>query len=283
MQINDANPYLRAVQIQPAVLEGSGFRMAYDHRLFYLLEGEGTLLLEKTEQRVSPGALILLRPGERYYFRGKLRVVVLNYDVTRCCAHRTEPVCPPPADRFRPEMLFDSTVIDGLEGPLLLPNALSFREPLLALAEAATGRDLYTDARVSAMLKALLVDLLAHIKGVPDHDTQLYLLISQYIRLHAAEIKSNEALARVFGYHPVYLGSVFRAKSGKSIHRAILDERIALACRWLRQTDRSVEEIAEASGFASRSHLCAVFRRVTGQTPLAYRRGDAVELHRASL
>ena len=32
MKISECNPYLRAAELQPAVLEGQGARMAYDHR-----------------------------------------------------------------------------------------------------------------------------------------------------------------------------------------------------------------------------------------------------------
>ena len=89
MKLQDCNPFLRAAELQPAVLEGQGARMAYDHRLFYILKGEGVLVLEGTELPLSPDTLLFFRPGVGYHFRGKMRVAVLNFDISRSCSRRT--------------------------------------------------------------------------------------------------------------------------------------------------------------------------------------------------
>ena len=95
--------------------------------------------------------------------------------------------------------------------------------------------------------------------------------VRRYIRLYAAEISDNAALAKHFGYHPVYLASLFRAHTGESLHHAILSERVRLAAEWLTRTDHSIEEIALDTGFSSRNHFCTVFKKFTGLSPLAYR------------
>jgi len=94
--------------------------------------------------------------------------------------------------------------------------------------------------------------------------------IERYIELYAAEIADNEQIGRAFGYHPVYLATLFREQTGQSLHQAILHRRIALACRFLTQTEHSVEEIAFEVGFSSRSHFCTVFKREMGCSPKKY-------------
>ena len=47
--IEKCNPYVRAAEFQHAVLEGEGHRLAYDMRLFAVLEGNGTLVIDKQE------------------------------------------------------------------------------------------------------------------------------------------------------------------------------------------------------------------------------------------
>ena len=66
----------------------------------------------------------------------------------------------------------------------------------------------------------------------------------------------------------------FREAVGRSILDAIQQAHVALACRLLAETDATVEEVAEASGFNSRERFSVVFRRLVGRSPrAAYPRG----------
>lgn len=271
MKIEDCNPYLRAAQIQPAVLEGEGARIAYDHRLFYILAGEGTLLLEDRTLPLSPDTLLLWPYGVGYHFRGRLRVAVLNFDLTRAAAHRTVPVCPPPASEFDRALLFDTALLDELEQPMICPDSTHLREDVLELVNTFSKCDPLADATSSALLKRLLAKLLRARTHAPDPTIELIEQVRRHIRLYATEISGNEAVGQTFGYHPVYLAALFKEKTGDTLHRAILAERIALAKQWLVRTNRSIEEIAEGTGFSSRSHFCTAFKRITGISPRRYR------------
>lgn len=271
ISISDCNPYLRAAEIQPAVLEGEGPRRAYDHRLFYVLEGRGTLVLEGAEHDLSPDSLLVWAPGIDYHFRGKMRVVVLNFDLTRAATNRKKPICPPPVADFRPACIFDGETLTELPAPLVLGGNTLLRNAVLEIAETFHERGTFSDAETSAMLKRLLVDVTRTTQKPPDAREQLVSRLESYIRLHAPAIRDNAALAAEFGYHPVYLATVFREVTGRGLHRAILEERIRLACKWLRQTDRSVEQIAFDTGFSSRSHFCTAFREQMDMSPRDFR------------
>jgi transcriptional regulator GlxA family with amidase domain len=50
--------------------------------------------------------------------------------------------------------------------------------------------------------------------------------------------------------------------------------RIREACRLLRFGNQSLDEIAEATGFADRHHFTRVFTAMTGMGPAAFRRAS---------
>lgn len=269
MKIENCNPYIRAAEIQPAIMEGNGPRKAYDHRLFCILEGRGTAIIGGTAYPLDCHTLILLAPAVDYYFVGKMRTVVLNFDLTRNCSHRKIPICPPPVDAFVPGLLFDSETILPPDPPMIVQADPYTRSSLLRIVEEFHTEDNNADALTSALLKMLLAELY---RERSNAETDLCKKVTAYIRINAAQISENSQIAEAFGYHVVYLGEVFRKITGKTLHSAVLDERIALACRWLSHTDISVADIAEACGFCSRTHFCTTFKRRTGQTPSEYRK-----------
>ncbi|HEY0257224.1 MAG TPA: AraC family transcriptional regulator [Candidatus Methylacidiphilales bacterium] len=57
-----------------------------------------------------------------------------------------------------------------------------------------------------------------------------------------------------------------------------LERRIAVGAQWLTATSRTLEEIADASGFTDRFHFSRVFKARLGLPPVAYRR-----LHRMAI
>ena len=89
MLLKDCNPFVRIAQIQPAVLERTGPRMAYDYRLFYILENSGSILIEGIRYEICPDTMIVIPPATAYDFQGKLKTCVLNFDITQSFSHRT--------------------------------------------------------------------------------------------------------------------------------------------------------------------------------------------------
>jgi AraC family transcriptional activator FtrA len=69
----------------------------------------------------------------------------------------------------------------------------------------------------------------------------------------------------------------FRAETGTTPHRWLLQQRLLRARRMLEGSQASVEEVASSCGFGSAASLRAHFRRHTGTTPTAYRNAFAAE------
>lgn len=271
MQLSECNPYLRAAQIQPAVLEGTRPRMAYDHRIFLILAGEGQIVIAGQSYPLEAHALVIFPPQTEYHFRGKLKVVVLNFDMTRACQSRRTPLTPVPCADYDEACCFDLTRADGLDAPMVLTADAMEQEIIMELVATFHARHPNSDARTSAELKRLLCDVLERRAPAQAHGVDLVDKILLYVRSNAAEIGDNDMIGKEFGYHPIYIASVVKKKTGKTLHRIILEERIRLSCRFLRATDNSVEQIAFDTGFSSRSHFCTVFKSMMDMTPTAYR------------
>ncbi len=92
-----------------------------------------------------------------------------------------------------------------------------------------------------------------------------------FIRRRATEgILAKDVFAEVPASRRT-LEAAFRRHVGRSIYEEITRVRVEHAKRLLRTGERSVLEVALASGFSSGARLAATFRRVVGQTPLRYR------------
>src|ERR1051326_4772536 len=78
-------------------------------------------------------------------------------------------------------------------------------------------------------------------------------------------------IAAAVGVHPVHLARQFRASHGCTVGEYIRHVRVAFARQQLTTSDRAIAEIALAAGFSDQSQLTKSFKRVTGQTPAAYR------------
>lgn len=81
-----------------------------------------------------------------------------------------------------------------------------------------------------------------------------------------------EELSRRFLMNPSTMKELFRAVYGSSIAAHITEHRMERAAELLRDTGRSVAEIADEVGYASQSKFAAQFARAYGMPPTEYRR-----------
>ncbi len=65
----------------------------------------------------------------------------------------------------------------------------------------------------------------------------------------------------------------FKQETGRTPAHYLTERRVIEACRRLRFTAESIDQIAEATGFTNRHHFSRVFKARTGRTPADYRKG----------
>ena len=78
-------------------------------------------------------------------------------------------------------------------------------------------------------------------------------------------------LAQLMDISQFHFSRLFKQSIGVSPHQYLIQQRVERAKQLLKQTDRSIVDIALDCGFNSHSHLSKQFRQLTGMTPKAYR------------
>jgi AraC family transcriptional regulator len=105
-------------------------------------------------------------------------------------------------------------------------------------------------------------------RGLPQRQL---LQVLDYIDAHLhREIKLTD-LAALLGMSQFHFSHQFKQSMGISPYQYLLQQRIERAKQLLKQSDRSIADIASTCGFNSHSHLSKQFRQLTGTTPKAYR------------
>ena len=94
-----------------------------------------------------------------------------------------------------------------------------------------------------------------------------------FIREHYAEDISPVDIAAAAGVCERECFRCFKQELGTTPLATLTDFRLRKAAELLRETDRSVSDIAAACGFANSSYFGKVFRSRMNLSPLAYRRG----------
>lgn len=104
--------------------------------------------------------------------------------------------------------------------------------------------------------------------GLPQRQL---LQVLEYIHEHLEQDIKLTDLAGLIGTSQYHFSHLFKQTIGIAPYQYLLQQRIEQAKLLLKQSDRSIMDIALDCGFNSHSHLSKTFRKLTGMTPKAYR------------
>lgn len=85
------------------------------------------------------------------------------------------------------------------------------------------------------------------------------------------EDHSLETLAAQAGLTPSHFCRVFKRATGVTPHQYVMKARLDRARDLLGQSDLSIAQVAEMTGFTSQSHFTRAFRQYAGDTPSGWR------------
>jgi AraC-like DNA-binding protein len=134
---------------------------------------------------------------------------------------------------------------------------------------------------VKTYLKMALMHLVNHFGGYAGTAGKLQRRQQQVERLtplyrhleaHPGEAVQVKDAARICAMSESHFMAFFRAATGQSFIAYLNRRRVARAQTWLAATDRPMSEISQALGFCDQSYFSAVFRKLTGLPPAAYRK-----------
>lgn len=128
---------------------------------------------------------------------------------------------------------------------------------------------------------AVFVSRLAHLLGGNDKppfnsvraldDPKLSRVIDYFHSNLHRNVTLSE-LSELVNLTPGHFCAAFKQATGQRPHQFQIERRVEQAKALLRDSERSIADIALAVGFSSQSHLHIHFNRITGLTPARYRR-----------
>jgi AraC family transcriptional regulator len=143
------------------------------------------------------------------------------------------------------------------------------------LGHAQIGTRLFADAAAQRLALALLrghstigAGRTGPVPALPRFRLQR---ACDFIETHLGEDISLQQIAGAAGFSESHFARAFKAATGLTPHRFLVQRRLQRAQELLRDHQRSLAEIALLIGFASQSHFSAAFRAAFGQTPKAWR------------
>ena len=107
--------------------------------------------------------------------------------------------------------------------------------------------------------------------SVNSGKTQKMLEILEHINVHYKENIQAEELAAISGFSPSHFRRIFKSLTGKTLSLYVQTLRIQDACNLLKNKELSVAQIAQEVGYSDMKHFYAVFKRLTGKLPKAFR------------
>ncbi len=277
MRFSEIHPFLRyARSLSPA--GGGRLLVPYDCRLFYLVAGSCTLFSDDFEYTLSAGDALFIHSGVAYRFASAAagsRMLAFNFDLSFRNADLRIPIPPAEAADYRASHAVEDIVLSDTALFSRVTLFCGMQEEEIHLVRAMReyqNNFLYASGASSAALAAFLFEGARRLPARENPRTSdVADEILLYLHEHYGEPVTNLSLAERFHYHPNYIGSLVRQKTGESLHRYLLNLRISRAVALLETTGLSVTEIASRVGFCDSSYFANYFKKVTGRTPRDYR------------
>ncbi len=284
MKLEDVRPFVRQALVgtldRSHVYDVDEKIKTVDCRFFYIMSGEGKIIIEDTEYSIAPGTAVLFSAGTEYVWNiEKVRFYTVNFDYTNDYADIRKTFHPIHSELFdESKMMLHEPFEDEvrLNSPLVLRGIQSLEH----IAELITTEYLMGGEQCDMLLSSLLRSVIATMVRMAQRDEitgedsapLLVRRIIAYINESYEKPVTNDNIAASFNFNTIYLNRVFKSYTGRSIHSFLIDRRIEAAMEMLRSQTASIGEVAERCGFGNQYHFAKMFKKRTGMSPTDYRR-----------
>jgi two-component system response regulator YesN len=95
--------------------------------------------------------------------------------------------------------------------------------------------------------------------------------IHRYIQSNYDQDISLQLLADHLGFHPAYISKIYKLETGAGISEYIVNYRMEMASRLLKESDDKIYEIAARLGYLTTHYFIKLFKKHFGMTPQEYR------------
>jgi len=185
---------------------------------------------------------------------------------------------------FVPEFFSRVSLEIGLAEDTHIQHQAFFIDPTILYVAQMLRAEILNEGQggnlfVESLRNLLAIHLLRHHRVVEQSidfkETRLSLSqlnqVKEYIEENLSEELSIANLASVALMSEFHFARIFKATTGESPHRYVIQRRIERAKVLLSVTQLAIAEIAYRVGISNQSHFTAQFRKFVGTTPKQYR------------
>lgn len=232
----------------------------YFTELFYVIQGKGSFIIEKSTFPVKADDLIIVNANVQH-------TEVSNDE------HPLE---------------YIALGIEGLqfkngedEAEYSVHNYRDYKHEILfylkTLVQEVENNDEDNALVCKNLLEVLIVNMMRRTKknlvAAPTQKiTKECLFIENYILSHYSEDITLDTLASLTFMNKYYLVHTFKKYKGTSPINFLIEKRVQEAKNLLGTTDYSIAQISDIVGFSSQSYFAQTFRKLTNLSPLQYRK-----------
>lgn len=266
------NPIVRFACRTKNAKDYDDFLYAYDYRIFYITEGKVRVVFLDSDVTLSNGDLIIIPPkvGYKLKFFGKYAYYyILNFDITNGKAGVSE--TPPVKKQDFRESKVISYMPNGYDTPLTFFTVTTVNDEFIKINQEFNLNAVGRVEVASSLLKVILIKLLQN-KDFKGDKTSPWARAKAYIDANWFKTVSNQTVAKQLGYHPYYLGTLFKKHYGVTLHDYIVSVKLVKAKAKLLETSKPISEIAFEVGFLNPSYFSETFKSSYGYTPNDYRK-----------
>jgi AraC-like DNA-binding protein len=159
--------------------------------------------------------------------------------------------------------------------PMVLNNLKLANDLLLRIEAEIKQAEFAYQTRVNQLLDELLITIVRQLSQQQNQRRdfpQAFEQLEQMLRDSLDHPWTVEEMAAVVGLGSTAFTEKVKGYSGFSPLNYLINIRIAEAIRQLRQTSKSLTDIALDTGFYSSQHFSTTFKKLTGYTPGQYRK-----------
>ena len=225
-----------------------------DYYLIYILKGSMNIEFEGIKSIMTEGALLILKPGTTYKYTAK-KGSGINYLWLHFTGYDVE--------KYLKEFCIKSNTLfkAGYSGEILDCWQKMYREFIS------------NDRHFSKVSKALLVEIFAVFSRLMNNNktdrltkSVLYIHENYHKKIRISQLADMECLSE-----PHYRALFFKNYSKTPVDY-ITERRIDGVVYMLENTDKTLDEIAELTGFCDAYYMGKQFKKIMGTTPGKFRR-----------
>lgn len=255
------------------------FEVSYPHRhdfyeVLYLTTGSGFHIIDENKYEIEPPCIFFMSPGQAHKLElsQDIKGFIFLFNTEFYLLNQKN------KNRLLEFPFFFST--EKVNPPLSLENEIDVNFLRVLFEQGCnemSGNDSPSDEIVRSILDLIL---LTCDKLYPEslRTVQLgkgHILVKNFLQLIEENYQNNLRVndyAEMLSITPNHLTQMVKEITGKSSTTLLQEKNIVEIKRLLVHTGMTVSEIAEAMSFPDQSYFTKYFKKITGITPLQYRR-----------